>query len=64
MAKLPEHIAISPMTLLCPRCSAQPGQACDIFDGEFEMVHVERIKWAAAMDVTAKRTEKRQTVMF
>jgi uncharacterized protein (UPF0179 family) len=57
MTKLPEHIAISPITLNCPRCSAQPGQVCDIFDGEVEVVHVERIKWAAAMDVVAKKAE-------
>jgi uncharacterized protein (UPF0179 family) len=59
MTKLPEHIAISPITLNCPRCSAQPGQVCDIFDGEVEVVHVERIEWAAAMDVVAKKAGKR-----
>jgi|SRR5580658_10301678 hypothetical protein len=54
----PERIAISPITLNCPQCRAQPGQVCDIFDGEVEVVHVERIKWAAAMDVVAKKAEK------
>jgi hypothetical protein len=49
----PKHVAISPMTLTCPRCNAKPGQVCDLFDGEVEIVHVERIKAATAMDVAA-----------
>jgi hypothetical protein len=45
---LSEYVAISPMTLACPRCGALPGQVCELFDGEVELVHVERIKMAAA----------------
>ena len=52
---LPEHVAISPMTLVCPRCSAQPGRVCELFDGEVELIHVERIKMAAARDVAANK---------
>ncbi len=44
-----EHIAISPMTL-CLR-GATAGQVCALFDGEVEVVHVERIAAALAMDV-------------
>ena len=44
-----EHMAISPMTL-CPR-GATAGQVCALFDGEVEVVHVERIAAALAMDV-------------
>ena len=29
--RFPQHIAISPMTLTCPRCGAEAGQACCIF---------------------------------
>jgi hypothetical protein len=52
---LPEHVAISPMSLVCPRCGAQPGQVCELFDGEVELVHVERIKMAATRDIAAKK---------
>jgi hypothetical protein len=37
-------IAISPMTLTCPRCGADAGQVCELFNGEVELIHVERIK--------------------
>jgi hypothetical protein len=56
----PEHtkyIAVCPMTLNCPRCAATPGQICEILNGELELVHIERIEAAAAMDVAA-RTRK------
>jgi len=42
-----KRIAISPITLTCPRCGAGAGQVCELFDGEVELVHVERIKAAA-----------------
>jgi hypothetical protein len=38
----------NPMTLICPRCGAKPGQVCIVFEGEMEVVHVERIEAAAA----------------
>jgi hypothetical protein len=50
----PEHIAIGPVSLTCPRCGAEAGQVCDLLDGEVEIVHVERIKAAAAMDAAKK----------
>jgi hypothetical protein len=31
------------------------GQTCDVLDGCFELVHVERIAAAAAKDVAARR---------
>lgn len=53
--KLPEYIAISPITLVCPRCHAEPGDVCEVVLGEgLEIVHVERIKAAAAVDFIAK----------
>ena len=48
-------IPINPVSLICPQCGAQPGKVCDILEGEIELVHVERIKAAAAKDVAAKR---------
>jgi len=53
-AKLPEHIAISPMGLTCPRCGAKAGQVCGIFRGDLELVHLERLEAAVARDVAAK----------
>jgi hypothetical protein len=52
---IPEYIAISPMTLRCPRCKADPGEVCEVLlDQGLEIVHVERIKAAIAFDITAK----------
>jgi hypothetical protein len=43
---LPEHIAFSPVTLLCPRCNAGPGAACYMLDGVVALIHLERIEAA------------------
>ncbi len=59
MANLAEHIAVSPISLVCSRCKAEPGQVCEIRDGEIELVHIERIKAAAAEDAAANRTQKK-----
>jgi hypothetical protein len=59
MAKLPKYIAVSPITLVCPRCKAKPGKVCEIFDGQIESVHIERIKAAVAMDVAVKKARRR-----
>lgn len=54
-----EYISISPMTLACPRCNAGPGEVCEVLiDAGLEVVHIERIKRAEAMDVLAKKTGK------
>jgi hypothetical protein len=55
MEELPEYVAISPISIVCPRCHAEPGYVCEILFGEgVEIVHVERIKLALAMDVSAR----------
>jgi hypothetical protein len=51
-------LLFSPMTLTCPRCAAKSGQICEIFHGEVELVHVERIEAATAMDVAAKTAQQ------
>jgi hypothetical protein len=53
MAQVPERLAISPMTLVCPRCHAAAGQVCKVVAGEL-VVHVERIAATAAKDVAAR----------
>lgn len=52
-------IAISPMTLECPRCKAKPGKVCEILQGEIGLVHLQRIKAALTMDVAAKKANER-----
>lgn len=49
------YIPVSPMSLVCPKCGVRQGQRCDILRGELEMVHIERIKSAAAIDGAAKK---------
>jgi len=52
---LPEYVAISPIALACPRCQAKPGDVCEVLiGGDLEIVQVERIKLALAMDAVAK----------
>jgi hypothetical protein len=50
---IPEYIAVSPMTLACPKCKAAPGIPCDVVN-EFELIHLERIQAAAATDKAKK----------
>jgi hypothetical protein len=53
--KLPEYIAINPVTLVCPWCDAKPGKVCQVLLGEeLGIVHAARIKAAAAVDFIAK----------
>ena len=58
--KGPERLPISPLTLTCPFCGAKPRKVCEtISGGELEIVHVARIKTAAAMDVAAKKASRK-----
>ena len=64
MEELPDHVAIGPISLACPRCTAKPGEACDVLiDKGLEVVHVERIKAALAMDVAAKKRLDRTRIL-
>jgi len=48
---VPEHLPISPVTLICPECHAKPGEDCVTLPGGFVgIVHVSRIKAAAKLD--------------
>jgi hypothetical protein len=48
---VPEYIPISPTTLVCPECHAQPGKACGISCGnQHEFVHVARIQEAGKLN--------------
>jgi hypothetical protein len=61
MAKddIPEYLAISPISLVCPLCGAKPNRACETSSGGFlEQVHIARIKAAAKMDSDAKTKQR------
>jgi hypothetical protein len=61
VVELPEYVAISPTGITCPRCKAEPGKVCEVLLGDgLEVVHVERIKLAAALDVSAKEFSDEQ----
>jgi len=47
------------MTMICPRCKAGPGVPCAKLRDEVELVHIERIKAAAAKDRTARKSRPR-----
>jgi hypothetical protein len=49
IAALRAFIPIRPMSLVCPRCGAQPGEHCMV---ELEAVHLERVQAAAKQDAT------------
>jgi len=57
VAKIPEHVAVSPMTLWCPRCKAKPGEACDMLDDLVELIHLERIEAAITMTRRGKKSK-------
>jgi hypothetical protein len=58
-ANLPQ-LHISPMILVCPLCGAKPGHVCETASGgTLEIVHVARIKAAAAKDAVMKKERAR-----
>jgi len=51
LKRMTNVLPTSPMSLVCPLCKAQPGYACETATGgQLEVVHVARIKAAAAKD--------------
>jgi hypothetical protein len=55
LPSLPEYFDVSPKTLTCPRCKAEPGEACVKLKNLIELIHLERIEAAAEIDRAAKR---------
>jgi hypothetical protein len=64
MTDLPEFIAVNPMTLTCPRCNAQPNEACDMLGDMVEMIHLERVEAAITLDQAAKAKRKNPYSVF
>jgi hypothetical protein len=44
---IPDVLPISPISLDCPLCGANPGHDCETTSGGFSAVHIDRIKAAA-----------------
>jgi hypothetical protein len=55
MMKTSEYVAVSPVTLVRPRCKAKPRIACDMLDEVVELIHRERIEAAVTLDQAAKK---------
>lgn len=52
MERPPDYTPTSPMSLECPLCKVEAGTVCDVLPSRgIEIVHLERIKAAAAIDV-------------
>lgn len=52
MERPPDYMPTSPLSLECPLCKVEAGTVCDVLpDRGLEIVYVERIKAAAAIDV-------------
>lgn len=50
MGNLPDRVAPTPLTLACPVCHVQTGEVCELYVGEDENFHVERIWATVKMD--------------
>jgi hypothetical protein len=57
MKNVPEYVAVSPMTLECPRCQAKPGAAWDMLDDAIALIQLERIEAAITLDESAKKPD-------
>jgi hypothetical protein len=44
------------MILACPRCNAEPAKVCEVLPNGQHVVHIERVRLAAAMAVAATDT--------
>ena len=47
---IPEQLPVNPESLRCPFCGVLPGRECVTSSGISSLVHVARIKVAAAID--------------
>ena len=55
---MPENI--SPITLVCPVCSAEPGRSCVVFADQREAIHIERAAAAEAKDLKRERRKEKK----
>jgi len=52
--EIPEFLATSPMSLLCPKCMSMPGRDCTTSAGGLAAIHAARIEAAALADKQRK----------
>jgi hypothetical protein len=58
VAKIPELLLISPLTLICPFCGVKSDTVCETASGgKLEIVHVARIEAAAKLDRAARKAQ-------
>jgi hypothetical protein len=55
---MPENT--SPITLICPVCSAEPGRSCVVFADQREAIHIERVATAEAKDLKRERRKEKK----
>jgi hypothetical protein len=49
--EIPEYLPISPLSVCCPFCHAEPNEICQaVSGGRFELVRVARVNAAAKLD--------------
>ena len=53
---IPKILFVRPESLRCPLCGAEPEKDCSTSLGGFSVIHVARIKSAAAMDLAASKS--------
>jgi hypothetical protein len=53
--KLSRTRTVSPRSILCPFCDAEPGRDCMTTAGRFAAIHVERLKQAGLIKYKRQR---------
>ena len=59
-ATIPEVLSLSPLSLACPYCNAEPGKDCATLSGGLAVLHLARTKAAAAKDTADKPKARRR----
>src|SRR5580704_1633790 len=57
-SSIPPTLTVSPMSIECPLCDAEPGRHCMTTAGGFAAVHVQRIQEAARINYKQMRNRK------
>ena len=52
---IPPVLPVSPISVECPHCKAQPGRDCIADAGGFSAIHLARLQAAAVLTKTARK---------
>jgi hypothetical protein len=55
---IPQTLTVSPASISCPFCDAEPGQDCETTKGGFAAVHIQRVQEAARTNYDRKRNRE------